>query len=201
MTEDRVTEESTSGELTTEESTSEEPTTNEPTAKERTHERALEQGGPPLLRPSEGFAADAHRILTAERALLTRHGIGGDLVLVGGTSVPGALTKGDVDLHLRVPPNEFETVVSACTSLHSVVHPEIWQPTLATFAVAAPLPTGLAVTPAGSEHDLRFTRTWQLLADDPQLVAAYNEAKLAGDTAGPGYEQRKSDFFDELLTR
>jgi GrpB-like predicted nucleotidyltransferase (UPF0157 family) len=162
---------------------------------------ASEHAGPPLLRPSEDFAADAQRILTEERALLRQHGIDGDLVLVGGSSVPGALTKGDVDLHLRVPPSDFETVVSACTSLHTVVHPDIWQPTLATFAVAAPLPTGLAVTPVGSEHDLRFTRTWRLLAGDPQLVRAYNEAKLAGEVAGPAYEQRKSDFFDELLTR
>jgi hypothetical protein len=154
-----------------------------------------------VLHPSERFASEAQQILAAERALLRRYGIPGDLVLVGGSSVPGALTKGDVDLHLRVMGAEFDTVVAACRSLHTVVHPEIWQPTLATFEVAASLPTGLAVTPVSSEHDLRFTRVWRLLADDPRLVTAYNEAKLAGEIGGPDYEQRKSDFFDSVLRR
>jgi hypothetical protein len=50
--------------------------------------------------------------------------------------------------------------------MYDVVHPQIWQPTLATFSVPASVPAGLAVTP-GSEHDLRFTRCWQLLACTP----------------------------------
>ena len=120
--------------------------------------------------------------------------------------MPGALTKGDVDLHLRVPPDAFAAAVAALSErpglaeLHRVVHPEIWQPTLATFDVVAPLPTGLAVTPVGSEHDLRFTRTWALLRERPDLVAAYNAAKLAGTIGDDGYEQRKSAFFDHVLT-
>ena len=72
---------------------------------------------------------------------------------------------------------------------------QIWQATLATFAVEAELPTGLAVTPVGSEHDVRFRRTWQLLAADPGLVAEYNAVKAGGGD----YEERKSAFFDRLL--
>jgi hypothetical protein len=58
------------------------------------------------------------------------------------------------------------------SEIYEVVHPEIWQTTLATLAVEAALPTGMAVTPAGSEHDLRFTRCWERLAADPPLVVA-----------------------------
>jgi hypothetical protein len=109
--------------------------------------------------------------------------------------VPGALTKGDVDLHLRVPAAEFGAVVGRLRAAYAVVHPEIWGPTLATFAVVADLPAGLAATPVGSEHDVRFTRTWERIAADPALVAAYNAVKL-GPAAG--YEERKSAFFDRL---
>lgn len=85
---------------------------------------------------------------------------------------------------------------------YAIVHPDIWAPSLATFEVRAPLPTGLAVTPAASEHDLRFTRSWQLLAADPGLLAEYNAAKLAADgPSGGGYEGRKSAFFDCLVNR
>ena len=147
------------------------------------------------LRPAEEVVTDARRILAAVQArlapLLPPH----ELTLNGGSSVPGALTKGDVDLHLRVAPADFAATVGVLRTLYAVVHPEIWQDTLATFAVAAELPTGLAVTPAGSEHDVRFRRTWQLLAADPRLVAEYNAVKQeAAD-----YEAAKSAFFDRLL--
>ena len=81
------------------------------------------------------------------------------------------------------------------------MHPEIWAPTLATFTVPAALPTGIAVTPAGSVHDLRFTRGWHLLAADPDLVGEYNAVKLAAQASDDGsYEDRKSAFFDRLVS-
>jgi GrpB-like predicted nucleotidyltransferase (UPF0157 family) len=149
----------------------------------------------PTLRPAGEFADAAQRILTAVRARLAPLLPDHDLVLTGGSSVPGALTKGDIDLHLRAAPHDFAATIATLRTLYAVVHPDIWQATLATFAIEADLPTGLAVTPAGGEHDMRFRRTWKLLAADPDLLAAYNALKLAG---GGDYERRKSAFFDRL---
>jgi hypothetical protein len=155
------------------------------------------------LLASDDLLPEALRVLAEQRDLLRRAGVPGELVLVGGSSVPGALTRGDVDLHLRVPAADFPAAVEALRGSHAVVHPEIWGPTLATFeAIGTTRSTGIAVTPVGSEHDLRFTRTWQLLRDDPALVAEYNAAKLAEDgPRGEGYEERKSAFFDRVLRR
>jgi hypothetical protein len=123
-----------------------------------------------------------------------------ELLLIGGSSLPEALTKGDVDLHLRVPVAAFPGVVTALSDIYEVVHPQIWQPTLATFAVEAALPAGVAVTPAGSEHDLRFTRSWQRLAADPALVLAYNDLKVRHRDDPGKYERHKSAFFDSLVS-
>jgi len=151
----------------------------------------------PPLRPAEEFTGTARATLTEVGAALAPLLPPHELLLTGGSSVPGALTKGDVDLHLTVAPSDFDGTVATLRTLYPVVHPEIWQATLATFTVPARLPTGLAVTPAGSEHDRRFRRTWRLLGADPGLLAAYNAMKVAG--AG-GYETRKSAFFEWLLT-
>lgn len=151
-----------------------------------------------MLRRAEDLADDAARVVAAERARIAHLGVPGELVHVGGSSVPGALTRGDVDLHLRVPPDRFAAAVTALRDVHAVTHPEIWCPTLATFAVDAPVPTELAVTPVGSEHDVRFTRTWALLRADPRLLAAYNAVKQRADDS-PGYDDEKSAFFDRLL--
>ncbi|NAZ86918.1 hypothetical protein [Kineococcus indalonis] len=157
-----------------------------------------------LLRPAQQVRADAEAVLRAQRRRLRSHGVPGRLLLVGASSVDGALTRGDVDLHLRVAPAVFPEVRDRLRDLLVVVHPGIWSPTLATFAVPAAalprgsvLPTGLALTPEGSEHDLRFTRCWQLLRADADLLAEHNAVKLA--STEDDYEQRKPDFFDHLL--
>lgn len=91
-------------------------------------------------------------------------------------------------------------MVHALRGLYDVVHPEIWAATLATFGVPAPLPAGLAATPRGSVHDLRFTRTWALLAADPGLLSEHNALKKSAvRVGGREYERRKSAFFDRVL--
>ncbi|MEV4350982.1 hypothetical protein AB0J83_41525 [Actinoplanes sp. NPDC049596] len=154
----------------------------------------------PPLRRSDDVIETARAILRAERTRLSSLIGDHELLLVGGSSVLGALTKGDVDLHLRTPPHAFASTVAVLRGIYRVVLPEIWQPTLATFELDATLPTGIAVTPAGSEHDRRFTRTWQRLAADPALLRAYNDLKLTSQHAPDDYERRKSAFFDTLAT-
>ena len=156
----------------------------------------------PALRPGSEVIGAARAILAAEQArlapLLGEH----ELVLLGGSSLPAALTKGDVDLHLRVPAADQGRTVAALRAVYQVVHPEIWQESLATFAVpGTALPTGVAVTPAGSEHDLRFRRCWQRLAADPALVEAYNAVKLRYRDRPGEYERHKSAFFDMVMDR
>jgi GrpB-like predicted nucleotidyltransferase (UPF0157 family) len=154
----------------------------------------------PVLRPGSEFITAARAVLAAERARLATLLNGEhELVLVGGSSVPAALTKGDVDLHLRVPAADFERTVAALRGVYPVVHAEIWQETLATFDVPAVLPAGVAVTPVGSEHDVRFRESWRLLAADPELVGAYNAMKLRYRDRPEEYERHKSAFFDTIL--
>jgi hypothetical protein len=151
-----------------------------------------------MLMTAEQIRDQALEILRSQRDALRRQGIHGDLTLLGGSSVPGALTKGDVDLHLTVLDEAFASTVAELERSLRVVRTEIWCPTLATFSVPANLPTGLAVTPLGSEHEMRFTRTWQLLAADPVLLAEYCAIKVAYD-GKPEYEREKSAFFDRLV--
>lgn len=155
-------------------------------------------GGHWGVRWSDDVIEQARAIRDAERDRLARLGVGGELVLVGGASVPGVRTRGDVDLHLRVAPEDFGAVVAVLRGVYDVVHPDIWAPTLATFDVPGhALPTGVAVTPLGSEHDVRFTRTWEALRADPHLRAAYDALKA--DTDAVTYEAHKSAFFDRIL--
>jgi GrpB-like predicted nucleotidyltransferase (UPF0157 family) len=125
--------------------------------------------------------------------------IAGELELTGGSSVPGALTGGDIDLHLIVHADDFVDAVDALGSLYDPVHEEIWSATLATFAVRGNEDVGLAVTPIGSEHERRFRSAWAILRSDPTALADYNAMKLAHAAADEAtYRRAKARFFDAL---
>src|SRR3954471_2948401 len=56
---------------------------------------------------SDELADIARAVHLEVTALLNRLDIPGTLELTGASSTPGALTKGDIDLHLRVEPGDF----------------------------------------------------------------------------------------------
>ena len=141
--------------------------------------------------------AEAGQTRDAVAAALRSLGVSGDLSLTGATSVAEALTKGDIDLHLRVAQGAFSDVVALLIDAYPVGSCHSWAPTLAVFDVPGPRATGLAVTPMHSEHDERFRRTWRALRTNPELLAQYNALKSA--TMGTSdYEQQKSDFFSSI---
>jgi GrpB-like predicted nucleotidyltransferase (UPF0157 family) len=151
----------------------------------------------PALVWSDTIADQARQIHQNVRDQLAAAAYPGDLVLTGAASIPGLLTKGDVDLHLRVPAGAFAAVVASLHDLYPPASLHSWAPTLAVFEVVGqPLPTGLAVTPANSEHDHRFTHAWQLLTTEPALRAQYNALKQSA--TDPEYEEQKSAFFSNL---
>ena len=143
---------------------------------------------------SDDLLKEAALIRDRVEADLESLGVPGALELTGASSVPGALTKGDVDLHLRVPPDLFEETVRRLRTAYPVGSPSAWATTLAVFDLPGDRPTGLAVTPRGSEHDVRFVTCWAEIRRRPDLLAEYNDLKrTAADEAD--YEERKSSFF------
>jgi GrpB-like predicted nucleotidyltransferase (UPF0157 family) len=152
------------------------------------------------LRTAEELLPRARAILALEWRRLRGDLPDGELSLTGSSSLPGMLTRGDVDLHLRVRPEDFERAVRTLGATYAPVHPEIWTNGFATFETPVyELPTGIAVTAIGDEHDTLFRRTWARLASDPGLVDAYNAVKLAHEGADDAaYRAAKQRFLDSI---
>ena len=145
---------------------------------------------------SDEIAGEAKAIHVRVRRTLRELEIPGELEWTGGSSVPRTLTRGDVDLHLRVPAESFATTVAILKDHFPIGSPHSWAETLAVFDIPdQPLPTGLAVTPIYSEHDRRFTRAWSRIAADPDVHRRYNDLKRH---TTDDYESRKAAFFNDL---
>jgi uncharacterized protein len=147
---------------------------------------------------SDAITADAHAIRGEVEQHLACLGVPGRVELTGAASLPGVLTKGDIDLHLRVTePGAFPGVVELLGDHFQPASPEAWAGTLAVFEVPGGRPTGLAVTPVDSEHDRRFRRCWIRLREEPLLLSEYNAMKRTS-YGGPSYEALKTDFFNRI---
>jgi GrpB-like predicted nucleotidyltransferase (UPF0157 family) len=117
----------------------------------------------------------------------------------GGTSVPGVLTTGDVDLQVRTDPQSFEAARDALSELYEPHHREVWHSESAFFvAPRATPPVEVALTAIGSLDDLHHGEAWDRIAADPCLIERYNALKRAHEGgSSEEYDAAKRAFFYE----
>jgi GrpB-like predicted nucleotidyltransferase (UPF0157 family) len=154
------------------------------------------------IRPVGDVPAEA--AVNAHRARIARLLPEAEPVHVGSTAVPGALTKGDVDLMVRVSADEFEPAVRALRSAYAVHQPESWTPTYASFVdpEATDPPVGVQLVVAGSKDEALFEPFVAALRGDPALLDEYNALKRRLD--GSDYERytrEKGDFIERAMSR
>ena len=125
-----------------------------------------------------------------------------DVEHVGATAVPGALTKGDVDLLVRVSERDFADAVLILRKRYLVHQAHNWTRTLASFKApgASEPPVGVQLVVAGSDADGFFGPFRDALINDPALLAQYNELKLSLDGLDyESYTERKGVFVERVL--
>ena len=149
---------------------------------------------------SDSIVDEARKTRDRVEVDLRGAGIVVELLVTGPASMSGVLTKGDVDLHLRVAGTSFNTVIDRLSEMYRPSSLPAWGATLAVFDIPATRSTGLAATPIGSEHDRRFTTAWRRLRGEPGLLEQYNALKL--ECFGTvSYEERKTGFFSAIADR
>ena len=96
----------------------------------------------------------------------------------GGTSIPGVLTTGDVDLHVRVETRSFELARDALCELYVPFHIDAWHSEGAFFtAPGSRPPVEVALTAIGGLDDLHHGEAWHRIAANSDLIDRYNAVK------------------------
>jgi GrpB-like predicted nucleotidyltransferase (UPF0157 family) len=143
-----------------------------------------------------------HTVLSAQLARLAPPCREADIQHIGSTAVPGCLTKGDLDVCVRVPPAHFAACEAALAQALARNVGSLHTSTLASFIYAhsAPDEAGVQLVAIGSEHDT-FVRFRDLLLASPQHVEQYNALKRAWHGKPmDAYRDAKSAFVEALLT-
>ena len=106
------------------------------------------------LRPVDSVAGEVERVLAELRRELSTLAPGVCAEHIGATSMPDGVTKGDVDVNLRVERDRFDRVVRSLSDRFVVAQPQNWTGTYASFSdIRSGLPIGIQVTVEGSEDD------------------------------------------------
>ena len=134
-----------------------------------------------------------------QAALLRKLIPGSDVQHVGATAIPGCITKGDVDIQVRVTPDSFVGARTALTERDRRHPGGFWGPDAASFedeSVSPPL--GMHLTVKGGSCDFQW-KFREVLLQREDLRRRYDDLKRRFQ--GGSYEEycvQKEKFFDEL---
>jgi RimJ/RimL family protein N-acetyltransferase/GrpB-like predicted nucleotidyltransferase (UPF0157 family) len=123
-----------------------------------------------------------------------------DVQEIGATTLPGAITKGDLDLLVRVPAGAFVNSRGALGRDYAVHQLENWTPSFASFKAAAREPdVGIHLVVEESPDDLLLRGSRDALLGDPALLERYNALKREHEGSDPdAYWRAKTAFFESL---
>lgn len=114
--------------------------------------------------------------------------------------MPGVLTSGDVDVHVRVERESFASALDALSGLYEPLHRDAWSAGESAFfsAPGAQPPVEIALTVIGSRDDFHHGEAWDRITADPSLIERYNELKRRSEGATLGdYDAAKRAFFSD----
>lgn len=143
-------------------------------------------------RAAATYAGERRRVL----ALLPE----ADVEQIGGTAIPGAWSKGDVDLLVRVEAAELAAATAALRRAYDEHQRENWNETFASFAARGGEPVGVQLVARGSADDRAFRRFRDRVAAEPELLAEYNELKRRQEGAAEDvYRAAKAAFVARVV--
>jgi GrpB-like predicted nucleotidyltransferase (UPF0157 family) len=119
---------------------------------------------------------------------------------VGATSVPGCLTKGDLDVVVRVAASDFAAADRVLGSRYARNAGSIRTEIFSAFESPDSVPPlGIQLTAKGGEYDVFHVFVARLL-EDPKLVERYNALKRRFEGQPmEAYRTAKSAFIREIL--
>jgi GrpB-like predicted nucleotidyltransferase (UPF0157 family) len=120
---------------------------------------------------------------------------------IGATAIPGAVTKGDVDVLLRVEQVDFAASAAILRSHLLTKQPENWTEVFASFGddSSYPFPLGVQLVVKDSEGDF-FLYLHEYFTSDFEHLAEYNRIKTESAAHGSEeYWRAKDRFLSSIL--
>jgi GrpB-like predicted nucleotidyltransferase (UPF0157 family) len=153
------------------------------------------------FRPSTDFADLAKKVFELQKKRITELLPYANVQHIGSTSIPNSITKGDLDVVIRVPKKEFKHAVGQLKSIYNINQQDNWSDTFASFKdeKSFRIDFGAQLVISDSKSD-DFTKLRDILLQNPELVEELNTIKLKNDGKNTEeYRKEKAGFcMDEM---
>jgi GrpB-like predicted nucleotidyltransferase (UPF0157 family) len=125
-----------------------------------------------------------------------------EILHVGATAVPGCLTKGDLDIAVRVDRHDFAATEAVLAKRFSRNTGSVRTDEFAAFESSdRQIHVGVQLTVKGGAFDV-FHHLAEKLRKDPALMRRYNDLKLRfSDKPMKDYRAAKHTFIAEVLSK
>lgn len=123
-----------------------------------------------------------------------------DVQHVGSTAIAQGLTKGDLDLQVRVPAQDFQTALQKLGGVYAPNEESIRTDSFASFKDEhEDMAVGVQLCVEGSQYDI-FWKIRDVMIKHPSLREQYDALKRRFDGHPmAAYRQAKEEFFDRLM--
>ncbi|WP_127531029.1 GrpB family protein [Paenibacillus kobensis] len=142
----------------------------------------------------------AQKLFVEQRARIKQVVSEADIQHVGSTAIPGTLTKGDLDIQVRVMQENFMIAVRALSTLYLDNEGSIQTGTFRAFKDdSTDPPLGIQLTVKGSDFDF-FYKFRDVLLINEEYRIKYDELKRSYEGKGMEvYREAKNEFFEWLM--
>jgi len=155
------------------------------------------------FKPTSDFLELANKIFEVQKVRIVQLLPNADVQHIGSTSIPNSITKGDLDLVIRVPREEFKQATEELQSIYDINQSENWSDKFASFKDEKNLGIdfGAQLVIKGSKSD-DFIKLRDILLKNPNLVEELNAIKIKYEGKSMvDYRKEKADFFQKLRER
>lgn len=123
-----------------------------------------------------------------------------DVQHVGSTAIAQGLTKGDLDLQVRVPVQDFQTALEKLGRVYAPNAGSVRTDSFASFKDEhEDMAVGIQLCVKGSQHDV-FWKIRDVMIQHPSFREQYDALKRRFDGHPmEAYRRAKEEFFDRLM--
>ncbi|MDQ0175220.1 GrpB family protein [Bacillus chungangensis] len=146
------------------------------------------------------FDENAEKTFLAHKKIMKESLPEADVQHVGSTAIPNSLTKGDLDIQVRVISGQFFEAVDSLSALYELNEGSIKTDRFRAFKDDSTIPPlGVQLTVIGSEHDF-FWKFRDVLLRNDHYRKEYDELKKKYEgKAMDDYRKAKNEFFQRLM--
>lgn len=150
--------------------------------------------------PVEQFKGLANKVFEQEKSKIIERLPYAEVHHIGSTIIDGSITKGDLDLNVRVKEEYFQKAIEVLKEMYEINQPDNWTPNFASFkSNKLEIDFGLQLTVISSVDDV-YLKNRDTLLTRPDLVEKLNgiKRKYQGKSMEE-YRKEKGEFFNRIL--